>query len=671
MTNQKRKILVTTALPYANGHLHLGNMVENIQADIWVRFQRLRGADIHFFGGDDAHGTPIMLNAEKQGLTPEQLIANIKQSHLNDFRDFNISFDHYHSTHSPENRALACELFTKLQAGGDILKKTIEQAYDTEKQMFLPDRYVKGECPTCHAPDQYGDNCEACGATYAPTELKNPVSVISNTTPIQKQSEHLFFNLQRYHDFLQIWVRQNRLQEEVVNKLNEWLAHDLQDWCISRDAPYFGFEIPGHPNKYFYVWLDAPIGYIASTKAYCEKNHLDYLQFWGEHSDTAIYHFIGKDIIYFHTLFWPAMLHGAKFNTPTAVYVHGFLTIDGQKMSKSRGTFITVRSYLNHLPAEALRYYVAAKLNAGVVDIDLNWHDFITRVNADLVGKFVNIASRSAGFIHNQFQGQLAATLANPRLYDHFVAESKLIAEYYDNREFSKAIRAVMALADLANQYIDEQKPWVMMKDPDQKSTAQTVCTMGLNLYRLLIIFMKPIVPTLAKDSETFLNCGDLSWDDITQPLLNHAINPFKPLLQRIEGSQVQAMQTENKPPESEPQSTRTIAPIADTITIEDFAKIDLRIAKIVAAEAVAEADKLVKLQLDIGHEVRQVFAGIKKGYPNPENLVGQYTVMVANLAPRKMRFGISQGMVLAAHNESGIWILHPDLGPTPGTRVT
>ncbi|MDH3949243.1 MAG: methionine--tRNA ligase, partial [Gammaproteobacteria bacterium] len=542
MPNETRHLLVTSALPYANGSIHLGHLVEYIQTDIWVRFQKMQGHEAIYVCADDAHGTPIMLRAQNEGITPEELIARTDQEHRADFADFHIGFDNYHSTHSAENRELAETIYLRLKNAGHIHNRTIKQAYDPEKEMFLPDRFIKGECPRCGAADQYGDNCEVCGATYSPTELKNPVSVISGATPIEKESEHFFFKLGDFETMLQQWIQGKHTQPEIANKLNEWFEAGLQDWDISRDAPYFGFEIPDAPGKYFYVWLDAPIGYMASFKQYCDRNNLDFDAWWGKDSPHEVFHFIGKDIAYFHTLFWPAMLAGSGFRTPTAVFCHGFLTINGQKMSKSRGTFITARTYLDQLNPEYLRYYFAAKLGNGIDDIDLNLDDFQQRVNSDLVGKVVNIASRCAGFINKKFAGQMSENIAEPDLYANFAEASDRIAALYENREFSHAIREIMTLADHANQYIDTQKPWVLAKEAGKEQQVHDVCSMGLNLFRVLVTYLKPVLPILAEASEAFLNIEPLVWKDVRTPLTNHSINKFKPLMTRVEKDKVDAM---------------------------------------------------------------------------------------------------------------------------------
>ncbi|MCW5588463.1 MAG: methionine--tRNA ligase [Legionellales bacterium] len=535
-------MLVTSALIYANGDVHLGHILEAIQTDIWARFQRLRGHECYYVSGDDAHGTPVMLRAERENKTPEEFIDAVKSQHQLDFHDFLISVDHYGTTHCQENRELATIIYQRLAQKGDISRRTIEQAYDSQKNMFLPDRFVKGECPRCGAGDQYGDACESCGATYSPTELKNPISVVSNTTPIRKQSEHLFFELPNYTAMLTKWMQGDALQEQVRNKLAEWFSSGLEAWDISRDAPYFGFEIPGEAHKYFYVWMDAPVGYMASFQHLCEQRSLNFTEYWDNNSTTELYHFVGKDIVYFHALFWPAMLQGSDFRLPTAIFTHGFLTVDGQKMSKSRGTFINARHYLNHLNPEYLRYYFAAKLNSQLSDIDLNLEDFKLRINSDLVGKVVNIASRCAGFIHKNNQGKLSAELIHPQLFNELVSASEEIADAYETREYSRAVKMIMELADKTNQYIDEQKPWALNKQEGQHQLVQAICTQGLNLFRLLMIYLKPILPRMAEQSEQFLNCDPLTWANLATPLLDHTINPFSPLMQRITDDQLNAL---------------------------------------------------------------------------------------------------------------------------------
>ena len=669
-----RKILVTSALPYANGPIHLGHLVEYIQTDIWVRFQRLRGNHCIYVCADDAHGTPIMLKARQEGISPEALIERIGREHKADFDGFHIAFDNYYTTHSPENRHYATLIYERLKAAGHISSRVIKQAYDPKMQMFLPDRYIKGECPRCGATDQYGDSCEVCGATYTPAELKNPISVISGVTPVEKESEHYFFRLQDFEDMLRTWAERGHVQEEVANKLREWFKEGLREWDISRDAPYFGFEIPDTEDKYFYVWLDAPIGYMASFHNLCEREGQDFDEYWKADSDAELYHFIGKDIVYFHALFWPAMLDGAGFRKPTRVCAHGFLTVNGQKMSKSRGTFIMARTFLNHLNPEYLRYYLAAKLGSGVEDLDLSLDDFIARVNSDLVGKLVNIASRCAGFINKRFEGRLGESLAQPVLYKDFVAKGEQIADLFENREYARAVREIMALADQANQYIDEAKPWVLAKEAGRETEVQAVCTMGLNLFRTLMVYLKPVLPRLAEQAEAFLNLPAQSWADVQQPLLGHRVEAYKPLMTRVDPEAVSTMVEESRETLTEQKPTAPGPldenPIAEEIEFDDFAKVDLRIARIDNAQHVKGADKLLQLTLDLGGETRNVFAGIKSAYA-PEDLIGRHTVMVANLKPRKMRFGVSEGMVLAAGpGGKDLWILEPDEGAKPGMRV-
>ena len=675
MATSQRKILVTSALPYANGPIHLGHMLEYIQTDIWSRYQKLRGHECHYICADDAHGTPIMLKAQQLGMAPEEMIAQVNKEHQQDFADFNIAFDNYHSTHSEENRVLASDIYLKLRANGYIKSKSISQLFDPEKSMFLPDRFVKGTCPKCKSPDQYGDNCDACGATYSPTELINPKSAVSGATPVMKDTEHFFFDLPAFEDMLKEWTRSGALQTEMANKLDEWFEQGLQQWDITRDAPYFGFEIPDAPGKYFYVWLDAPIGYMGSFKNLCDKRpELSFDEFWAKDSKAEVYHFIGKDIVYFHSLFWPAMLHGSGYRQPNSVYAHGYVTVNGAKMSKSKGTFIKARTYLDHLDPEYLRYYYAAKLSSRIDDLDLNLEDFIQRVNSDLVGKLVNLASRTAGFITKRFDGKLAK-IADTTLTDAFLAKQEQIAEFYETREYGKAMREIMALADIANGFVADAAPWQLVKQDDQQEAAHQVCSNALNLFRILVTYLKPVLPRLALDVEAFFK-QTLTWDSLGQDMAEHEIAPFKAMMQRVELDKVNAMvadSKENLQATSEPEAPKgplASDPISDTINYEDFAKIDLRIARIVKAEHVAEADKLLKLQLDIGGETRQVFAGIKSAY-SPEDLEGKLTVMVANLAPRKMRFGMSEGMVLAAGpGGSDLWILEPHEGAQPGMRV-
>lgn len=668
----KRKILVTSALPYANGSIHLGHMVETIQTDIWVRFQKLRGHDCIYVCADDAHGTAIMLKAEQLGLSAEQQIANVSAEHQADFNDFLIAFDNYHSTHSVENQELSSLIYSRLKANGHIATRSVTQAYDPEKNLFLSDRYVKGTCPKCKTPDQYGDNCEACGATYSPIELINPVSAISGATPVAKDSEHFFFTLPEFSDFLKDWTRAGHLQDEVANKLAEWLDGGLKEWDISRDAPYFGFEIPGEPGKYFYVWLDAPIGYMASFKNLCDRaEDLNFDDYWAAGSSCELYHFIGKDIINFHALFWPAMLEDSGFRTPTKVCVHGFLTVDGKKMSKSRGTFVNARTYLDHLNPEYLRYYYATKLTNTVDDLDLNLEDFVSKVNSDLVGKVVNIASRTAKFIAKS-GGVLASEVADEALWQKFLDADEKIAAAYENREFSRAMREIMALADAANEYIAEQAPWSLAKEDGKEQQVVSICTLGINCFKALMTYLKPVLPATAAAAEEFLNTT-LHWQAPLSFLGGHTINTFKPLMTRVEGEKVQAMveaSKEETPVTAQPDTWLSKEPVATEIEYGDFAKVDLRIARIANAEHVEGADKLLRLTLDLGGETRNVFAGIKSAY-QPEDLIGKHTVMVANLKPHKMKFGMSEGMVLAAGpGGKDLFILEPHPGAEPGMRV-
>lgn len=676
----KRKILVTSALPYANGPLHLGHMVGYIQADIWVRLKKMLGHDCLYVCGSDSHGTPIMIKAEEMGITPEALVKAVHLDQEKDFADFNIGFDNYYTTHSPENKALVEMIFKRQYEAQHIEKHTIKQLYDPVKQMFLPDRYIKGECPNCQSKDQYGDNCEVCGATYLPTDLKNPYSTLTLAKPIEKESEHYFFKLQNFEKFLKMWTEQGHLQPEVSNKLDEWFKEGLREWDISRDAPYFGFTIPNEESKYFYVWLDAPVGYIASFKNLCERRNLNFDEYWQADSKVELYHFIGKDIIYFHALFWPAILTGAHFRTPTAIFVNGFLTIDGQKMSKSRGTFIKARTYLNHLQPEFLRYYFAAKLNNRIEDLDINFDDFSKRINSDLVGKFINIASRTASFINKQFNGMLSGQLSEAKLYEEFSAAGDEIIKKWEQLEYSQAIRQIMALSDRANQYIDEKKPWSLNKEVDKQEEVQAVCTMGLNLFRILMIYLKPVLPETAKQVEDFLNIPALTFKDKDGPLLNHRIKDFKPLINRIENQHIEALKMsakedmeQQKPKKPDSVQQPESAPIENKkISIDEFNNIDLRIAKIIKAEAVPDADKLLRLEVDLGEEkTRQVFAGIKTSY-QPETLIGRLVIVVANLAPRKMRFGLSEGMVIVAKDEKTgkLYLVSPEQGAEPGMKV-
>ena len=697
--------LVTTALPYANGHLHLGHLVGYVQADIWVRARRMAGGTTHFVCADDAHGTPIMLAAEKAGTSPEDFIRGMQASHEADFAAFGVQFDHYHSTHSDENRELASLIYTRLRDGSHgvkaIARRSIQQLFDPERQMFLPDRYIKGECPNCGSADQYGDNCEVCGKAYSPTELKNPRSVVSGAVPELRDSEHYFFELGKFEAFLREWLAGDVAHASVKAKLGEWLEGGLRDWDISRDAPYFGFPIPDAPGKFFYVWLDAPIGYLASFKAFCDRGGADFAAFTEAARNTAgeteMHHFLGKDIINFHGLFWPAMLHGAGFRTPTALHVNGYLTVNGAKMSKSRGTFVQARTYLDSgLNPEHLRYYFAVKTGAGVVDLDLNLDDFVARVNADLVGKFVNIASRCAGFISKRFDGQLAATLPDPAMYARFVEGVREVAASYARDEFGQAMRQVMALADEANRYIDERKPWVIAKQDGADAELQAVCTQGLNLFRLLAAALKPVLPATVARAEAFLRAPVARWGDIAAPLTAHAIAPFEALMTRIDPKQIEAMTEASKedlkpadaPPaggavggtsvpkpsaksfgaEAPPTEGKAVA----TIGIEDFAKLDLRIGKVLECGFVDGSDKLLRFLLDAGElGQRQIFSGIRGSYAEPDKLVGRSVVFIANLAPRKMRFGLSEGMILSAGVDGGaLALLDADAGALPGMPV-
>ena len=667
MSDTPKKILVTSALPYANGSIHMGHLVEYIQTDIWVRFQRLRGHTCTYVCASDAHGTPIMLKARELGVSPEELTEKISKEFVRDFSDFDVEFDNYHTTHSPENEAIVGRIYERLVETGDVYTRTIEQAYDEKEGMFLPDRFVRGTCPRCKSEDQYGDACEVCGATYTPSDLLDPVSVLSGTTPVKRESEHYFFKLSEYEARLREWMTHAKLDRNVVAKLEEWFEAGLQDWDISRDAPYFGFRIPGTEDKYFYVWLDAPVGYLASFMNLCERrDDLDFDEYFRADSDCELYHFIGKDIMYFHTLFWPAVLEGAGFRQPTSVYCHGFLTVNGQKMSKSRGTFIKARTYLDNLNPEFLRYYYAAKLGPTIEDIDLNLDDFVARVNSDLVGKLVNIASRCAGFINKHFDGRLADALPDQAYFSQACEAAGAIAEHYEKREFSKAMRIIMSEADSANRYIDFKKPWVMAKDEAQLPEVQEVCTVGLNLFRTLMIYLSPVIPRTAASAREFLGEASWNWEDAGTPLLGKTINKFKPLLTRVDPKQVESMVEQSK--ESTPVAQAEEQD--ETISIDDFMKVDLRIARIEKAEPVEGADKLLALTLDVGGQHRQVFAGIKAAY-EPDSLVGRHVIVVANLAPRKMRFGVSEGMVLAAGpGGEDIFLLSPDAGAKPGMRV-
>ncbi|PXX44715.1 methionine--tRNA ligase [Aquitalea magnusonii] len=683
----KRKILVTSALPYANAGLHLGHMLEQIQTDVWVRFQKMRGHECYYVCADDTHGAPIMLAAEKQGITPTQLVDAVRELHLADSQGFLIGHDNYYSTNSPENKAFAEQVYKALRADGKISSRTIEQLFDPEKQMFLPDRFVKGECPKCGAKDQYGDNCEVCGATYNPTELKNPYSAVSGAKPVLKTSEHYFFRLGECADFLKGWtsgsstradgVSQPHLQPESLNKMNEWIEGGLQDWDISRDAPYFGFEIPDAPGKYFYVWLDAPIGYMASFKNLCDSKGIDFDAWFKPGTDAEMYHFIGKDILYFHALFWPAMLNYSGLRAPTGVFAHGFLTVDGQKMSKSRGTFIQAKSYLDcGLNPEWMRYYMAAKLNGRIEDIDLNLNDFVARVNSDLVGKYVNIASRSAGFISKRFGGKLADSVADTTILHQLQAAAPELAAAFEAREYAKALRDVMALADEVNAYVDANKPWELAKQEGQDARLQEVCTVLINAFRLLTIYLKPVLPKLAEGVEAFLGVAPLSWADADSLLLGNTINTYQHLMQRIDPALIDKLIEANKQNMQATANTPAAAayePLADTIKIDDFAKVDLRIGKVLACNFVEGSDKLLQFTVDLGFEQRNIFSGIRAAYQEPEKLVGRNVVVVANLAERKMRFGVSQGMIVCASGAeegSGLFLLDVDQGAAPGMRI-
>ena len=666
----QRKILVTSALPNANGPIHLGHMLEQIQTDIWVRYQKSMGNKVIYVCADDTHGTATMLKAEAESTTPEKLVEKVRQEHLLDSEKFLISFDNYFSTHSEENREFSELIFNRLDERGLIFKKNINQLFDIDKQLFLADRFVVGECPKCGASGQYGDNCEVCGATYDATDLINPHSAISETKPILKESEHLFFDLPKYQSFLEHWTGSGTLQPQISNKLKEWLGSGLKAWDISRDAPYFGFQIPGTENKYFYVWMDAPIGYLASFENLCrQRDDIKFDEFWSRDTNTEVHHFIGKDIVNFHALFWPAMLDAADFRTPTKVNAHGFVTVNGTKMSKSRGTFILAKDYLKVLNPEYLRYYYATKLNGSVDDIDLNLEDFVQRINSDLVGKIVNIASRTASFITKNFDGELADDVHDPALLAQFKKTGKEISNLYENREFNKAVREITGLADLANQYIARHEPWKLAKNPDKSSQLHLVCSQAIEMFRILQIFLKPILPNSAAKAEEFLDTDPLLWADLDKPLFGKSIKPFKKLLDRIEIKTVMQLVTE---PEQDGKSMLEENPSTTAqIGIEDFAKIDLRVAKIESAETVDGADKLLRLTLDVGNEKRTVFSGIKEAY-KPEELEGRLTVLVYNLAPRKMKFGVSEGMVLAAGpGGEGIFLLSPDSGATPGMTVS
>ena len=667
MTARVRKILVSSALPYANGAIHMGHLVEYIQSDIWARFQKLRGHQCTYVCAADTHGTPIMVKAREEDISPEALVTRVAKEQHEDLKAFGVSFDNFHTTHSDENEELVTRIFNNLSDAGHIYTRTIEQAYDETENMFLPDRFVRGTCPRCKSEDQYGDACEICGATYSPNDLIDPVSALSGSKPVWKESEHYFFRLSEFGERLRQWIKLANLHPHITSKLEEWFDAGLKDWDISRDAPYFGFLIPGTKDKYFYVWLDAPVGYVASFLHLCrQRADLDFDEYWMPERDTELYHFIGKDIVYFHTLFWPAVLEAAGFRQPNSVFAHGFLTINGKKMSKSRGTFINARTYLDNLDPSYLRYYYAAKLGPGMDDIDLNLDDFVARVNADLVGKLVNIASRCAGFISKRFEGQLGNTLDDEPLFGEFAAAAEQIADHYEAREYSKAMRQVMTLADKANRYIEDKKPWVLIKQDDKLAQVQAVCTQGLNLFRSLMIYLTPVVPALADQAQALFNEQAWRWEDVQQPLLGTTVAKYKPLLTRVEQSQIERLIEQSR----QPATAATDVPGSAPITIDEFARVDLRIATVVSAEPVSGADKLLRLTLDLGTETRNVFAGVKAAY-DPGALEGRQVVAVANLQPRKMRFGVSEGMILAAGpGGEDIFLLSPDAGAKAGMRV-
>lgn len=667
MKNKKRDILVTSALPYANGSIHMGHLVEYIQTDIWVRYQKLQGHNCHYVCAADAHGTPIMIKAREENISPEKLVTSIAKKQYKDLKDFGVEFDKFHTTHSEENKLLVEEIYTSLQQKNLIYTKDIDQAFDTKENMFLPDRFIRGTCPKCAAKDQYGDACENCGATYSPDELINPISTLSNSEPIWKKSEHFFFKLSEFENELTQWIEDAKLHKNIKNKLAEWFEMGLKDWDISRDDPYFGFKIPGTKNKYFYVWLDAPIGYLASFLSLCKnRDDLNYNAYFKKDSHHELYHFIGKDIVYFHTLFWPAVLEGAGIRKPTSVFAHGFLTINSKKMSKSRGTFINAKTYLDNLDPNFIRYYYASKLGPSMEDIDLNMDDFIARVNSDLIGKLINIASRCSGFINKNFNGELSRELDDPKLFNTFLQCSQSIADHYEAREYSKAMKQIMQLADKANRYIEEKKPWVMIKKEEQHEEVQLVCTQGLNLFRMLLIYLTPVIPEISDKAKSFFNEENWHWDDTLSPILGTKINKYIPLLTRVEKEKVDNMMASS----NETTSKAPTNSEKNLITIDDFLKVDLRVALINDANEVEGADKLLELTLDLGESNRTVFAGIKAAY-EPKDLIGRHVIVAANLAPRKMRFGISEGMVLAAGpGEKDIFLLSVDAGAKPGMKV-
>ncbi len=658
-----RRIVVTSALPYANGSIHLGHLVEYIQTDIWARSQKMSGNECVYICADDSHGTPIMLKAKELGITPEELIEKTYDEHVKDFEDFQIEFDNFHTTHSDENKEISQKIYQSLRDKGNIVNKEIEQFYDNEAKMFLPDRFIRGECPKCGAKDQYGDSCEECGATYSPTDVKNPISTVSNTIPVTKKTEHVFFQLSSYESFLKEWMKNNEIQKEIKNKLSEWLEGGLVDWDITRDKPYFGFEIPDLKDKYFYVWLDAPIGYIASHKNYCDKNKQNYIDDWKEGSKTELYHFIGKDIAYFHGLFWPAMLEGAGLRKPNGVYCHGFLTIDGEKMSKSRGTFFNARTYLNHLLPDYLRYYFSSRLTNKIEDIDLNFDDFMTRVNSDLVGKIINIGSRCAKFINKDFDSQLSSEVGNEELIKSVLSRKEEIIQNYEARNYAANIRIISSLSDAINKYLDDEKPWVKIKDDSTKAHVQTICSDGINGFKFIIGYLKPVLPEIANKVENLLNCDSITWSNIDNQLTDQKINAFVPLITRINKESIEKMKEENN-------KESVIAEDTDRITIDDFLKVDLRVAKIINAKELEDSRKLLELEVDLGDETRTIFAGIKKSY-NPDELMGKLVVVIANLKPRKMKFGTSNGMVLATQHDGDIIIIQPEKDVSPGSKIS
>ena len=658
-----RRIVVTSALPYANGSIHLGHLVEYIQTDIWVRSQKMAENECVYICADDSHGTPIMLKAKELGITPEELIKKTYDEHVKDFKDFQIEFDNFYTTHSDENKEISQNIYQSLKEKGDIVSKEIEQFYDNEAKMFLPDRFIKGECPKCGAKEQYGDSCEECGATYSPTDVKNPISTVSNTTPVTKKTEHVFFQLSSYESFLKDWMENNDIQKEIKNKLSEWLEGGLVDWDITRDKPYFGFEIPNLKDKYFYVWLDAPIGYIASHKNYCDKNKKNYIDDWKEDSRTELYHFIGKDIAYFHGLFWPAMLEGAGLKKPNGVFCHGFLTIDGEKMSKSRGTFFNARTYLNHLLPDYLRYYFSSRLTNKIEDIDLNFDDFMTRVNSDLVGKIINIGSRCAKFINKDFDNQLSSEVGNKELIKSILSKKEDIIQNYEARNYAANMRIISSLSDEVNKYLDDEKPWVKIKDDSTKSHVQTICSDGINGFKSILGYLKPVLPEIATKVENLLNCDSITWSNIDNQLKNHKINAFEPLITRINKESIEKMKEENN-------KETAVEEDVDKITIDDFIKVDLRVAKVINAKELEDSRKLLELEVDLGDETRTIFAGIKKSY-SPNELIGKLVVVIANLKPRKMKFGTSNGMVLATQHDGDIIIIQPEKDVSPGSKIS